>query len=68
MLQSLGMWLELSPEMPQLGTPGAAAVGVTPFPVNKIVAGELFALLATEMLPLALPVAPGANVALSVVD
>ena len=60
--------MELSPEMPQLGTPVAAADGVTPFPVSEIVAGELFALLATETVPLELPVAPGANVTLRVVD
>ncbi len=68
MLQSAGMWLELSPEMPQAGTPGAAVDGVTPFPVKEIVPGELLALLATETVPLALPVAAGANVTLSMVD
>ena len=68
MLQSAGMWIELSPEMPQSGMPGATADGVTPFPVNEIVAGELLALLATEMLPLALPVAGGVKVTLSVAD
>jgi len=59
--QSVGMWVLLSPEIPHIGAPCRGAVGVTPFPLNEMVAGELLALLATETLPLALPVAVGVN-------
>jgi hypothetical protein len=53
--------------------PNAAVVGVAassacvPVPLNAIVVGEFGALLAIEMLPLALPAAVGANLALNVV-
>ena len=66
MFQSVGMWFELSPEMPQAGAPGTFVDCVTPFPVKEIVAEELLALLATEMLPLALPAAVGAKVTFTV--
>ena len=47
--------------MPQIGMPGAGVAGTTPLPRSEIVAGELVALLATETLPLAFPVAAGVN-------
>jgi hypothetical protein len=52
--------------------PNAAVVGVAassacvPVPLNAIVVGEFGALLTIEMLPLALPAAVGANLALNV--
>ncbi len=52
--------------MPHAGTPCAGGVGVTPLPFNEMVAGELLALLATEILPLALPVVAGVNATFSV--
>lgn len=61
MPQSVGTWLLLSPEIPHVGTPCGGAVGVTPLPFSEMVAGELLALLATETLPLELPVAVGVN-------
>ena len=63
--QSVGIWLELSPDFPQIGAPLEVDCA-TPVPLSEIVAGELLALLATETLPLALPPAVGANVTFTV--
>src|SRR5207302_928463 len=63
-VQSLGRWVEVSPEIPQMGAP--LALWVTPLPLKEMVAGELLALLATETLPVTLPAAVGAKVTFSV--
>lgn len=60
--------MEISPEMPQAGAPGAGVPGVTPAPLREIIEGELLASLATETLPVAPPVAAGANVTVRSVE
>ena len=47
---------------------GKVAVDATPEPLRVTTVGELVALLATEMLPVTLPAAVGANETLRVAD
>src|SRR5260221_3833724 len=56
------------PPRTRLDAPQALKFECTPLPVKEMVDGELVALLATTTLPVALPVAAGANVTFIVAD